>query len=176
MKTLISLYVIFTLLGCAQAQDSVNIWKSNHRDLHFEYQTPWTLVPALDITSQTLVGVIDNKDGKSYIIQFFDDVPKERLSNENYLNGIKQTMLQPNPKNKLILEDSVLFHEQKSYRQIYLMYTEKWGLLKQFNYVIRTGKELITVQILFPTKELGASNDIPSQLVEFDKLVKLNGQ
>ncbi len=177
MKTLISLYVLFTFLACGQGKDNPITWKSKFRDLQFNFQHPWTLVPVLDSAAHTFVGVIDMKDGKSYIIQFFDDVSKERLSDESYMNGIKQTMLQPNPKNKLITEDSVLFHEQKSHRQTYLMFTEKWGLLKQFNYVIRTGKELITVQMLYPTNEQDAVNDpIPLQLVAFDKQVKLNGR
>lgn len=177
IKNLFILIILFIQFACSQPADSIKTWQSKNRDLSFKYSTPWELVPVLDIKKQTMVGVIDQSDGKSYIIQYFDDVPTYRLSTQQYLNGIKKTMLQPNPKNNLLLEDSLVFHNHITYRQVYLMYTEKWGLLKQYQYVIRTGKEMITVQILFPTTESAAKHqDIPQQLLDFDKSVKLNGQ
>ena len=176
MKTLVILYLLLSLGACGQQNDSVKTWQSEFREIQFQYTAPWVLLPTLDIKNRTLVGVIDMKDGKSYIIQCFDDLPKEKLSDNEYLNGIKKTMLEPNPKNKLLSEDSVFFHNQVSYRQVFLMYTIKWGVLKQINYLIRNGKDAITLQILYPTTEIDATTqNIPELLTQFDKLVKLNG-
>jgi hypothetical protein len=176
MKPLILLYILFSLGACGQQKESVKTWQSRFRDIKFQYTSPWTLVPALDIKDQTLVGVIDMKDGKSYIIRCFDDLSKEKLNDNDYLAGIKKTMLEPNPKNKLLSEDSIYFHNQISFRQVFLMYTEKWGLLKQISYLLRNGKDAITIQISFPTTEIDVSTQItPDVLTQFDKLVKLNG-
>jgi hypothetical protein len=176
MKTLMLLYLLLSLGACGQRADSVKIWKSEFRNIQFQYTSPWVLLPALDIKTQTLAGVIDMKDGKSYIIRCFDDLPKEKLSDKDYLAGIKKTMLEPNPKNKLLSEDSVFFHNQISFRQVFLMYTIRWGLIKQTNYLIRNGKDAITLQILYPTSEIDALTQVtPDILIQFDKLVKLNG-
>ena len=177
MKTLTFLNIIFTLTACAQQSDTSSTWQSKHRDLRFQYNSTWTLVQVRDDSTQLFVGVLDKRDGKSYIIQIFDDLPKEILSDEKYLTDTKNKMLQPNPKNRLIVEDSISFHAQTAYRQVFLMYTAKWGLLRQISHVIRTGKELITIQILYPTTESEATNEtIPGQLIAFDKSVKLNGK
>ena len=176
MKTLTLLYLLLSLGACGQQNDSIKTWHSEFRNIQFQYTSPWVLVPALDIKTQTLIGVIDMKDGKSYIIRCFDDLPKEKLSDKNYLAGIKKTMLEPNPKNKLLSEDSVYFHNQISFRQVFLMYTDRWGLLKQINYLVRNGKDAITVQILYPTTEIDALTQLtPDLLTQSDKLVKLNG-
>jgi hypothetical protein len=177
MKTLTFLNIIFTLNACAQQSDTANTWQSKTRDLQFQYNNAWTLVPVSDDSTQLFVGVIDTRDGKSYIIQVFDDLPQEKLSNELYLTDTRNKMLKPNPKNKVIIEDSISFHGQIAYRQVFLMYTDKWGLLRQISHVIRTGKELITIQISYPTTESEATNEtIPGQLIALDKSVKLNGK
>ncbi len=176
MKFSIVILLLISLNSCAQQSDSSQYWKSSHRNLKIQYGSPWILMPALDIKSQTLVGVIDNQDGKSYIIQYFDDVPQENLSTNQYLAGVKKTMLEANPKNKILAKDSLLFHGHTAHAQTFLMHTIKWGMLKQISYVIRTGTELITVQICFPTNEPDAQKErIPEQLVLFDKMVKING-
>jgi len=175
MKTLIILYLLFSQTTYGQQKARSQAWVSNHRNLSIQLFYPWTLMPILDTKTQTLVGVIDTSDGKSYIIQFFDDLPVEKLTNERYFSGIKKTMLEADGKNKVITEDSVLFHGKFAYRQTFLMYTKKWGILKQENYVIRTGLELISVQILFPFSENASSQKTPQLLSEFDLSVKLNG-
>lgn len=177
MKILTFLNIIFTLSACAQQRDTLLTWQSKTRDLHFQYSTPWTLVSVSDDSTTLFVGLIDPRDGKSYIIQIFDDLPQEKLSNELYLTDTRNKMLKPNPKNKVIVEDTTPFHGQIAYRQVFLMYTDKWGLLRQISHVIRTGKELITIQISYPTTESAEYNEIiPGQLIALDNSVKLNGQ
>ncbi len=80
-------------------------------------------------------------------------------------------------KNKVIVEDTISFHGQIGYRQFFLMYTDKWRLLRQISHVIRTGKELITIQISYPTTESAEHNEIiPGQLIALDNSVKLKSK
>ena len=174
MKPFLLTLLLFTLSYCGQIQNSPTEWKSVNRILSFEYANPWSILPTLDTKGKTLTGVIDKRDGKSYVIQITDDVAKGKLSDEAYFDGVKQTMLQANKKNMLIAESDTTFHGMKAHSQSYLMYTQKWGLLKQVSFVIRTGIEFVSVQILFPIIDEGAATkSIPLQLVEFDRTVRL---
>jgi hypothetical protein len=175
MKLDILTFFLILLSSCGQSQDSISSWTCESRILTFSLYKPWTKLPTLDTKEKTLTGVIDNSDGKSYIIQITDDIPQSRLSDKTYFEEVKQTMLKPNEKNKLVSEDTWMFHNMPTHRQTFLMYTDKWGLLKQINYVFRNGVEFISVQILFPVDEASYLKDsIPEALVKFDKTVKIN--
>jgi hypothetical protein len=174
MRPRILISLLFSLSACEQAKDSISLWKSDHRQVHFEYNSPWTLLPTLDTKAKTLTGVIDYRDGKSYIIQITDDIPLTQLDNKSYYEGAKKTMLQANANNRLLIEDSILFHGNVAHRQVFLMNTVKWGLLKQISLVRRTGIEFISVQINFPITENNSLTDsIPDQIIQFDKKAKL---
>jgi hypothetical protein len=174
MRPRILISLLFSLTACGQTKDSISLWKSAHRKLRFEYYSPWILLPSLDTKAKTLTGVIDYRDGKSYIIQITDDIPSTQLDNKSYYEGVKKTMLQANENNKLLIEDSILFHGNIAHRQVFLMNTVQWGLLKQISLVRRTGIEFISVQINFPTtKDNILVDSIPIQIIEFDKKVKL---
>ena len=57
------------------------------------------------------------------------------------------------------------------------MYTDKWGLLQQINFVIRTRTEFVSVQILFPiSDEGGATDSMPLEVANFDKTVNINAK
>jgi len=177
MKLNSLIFFFLTLCSCGQSQDSTSNWICENRPLSFNLYKPWTKLPTLDTKEKTLTGVIDNSDGKSYIIQITDDIPQNRLSNKKYFEGVKAAMLKPNAKNKLLSEDTLTFHNMPAHRQTYLMYTDKWGLLKQINYVVRNGIQFISVQILFPTDELSYLKDsIPNELLQFDNTVKINSK
>lgn len=172
--TLIFATLVNFSCGNATKQTS-QFWESKQRKISFQYYSPWTLLPTIDKKSETVTGVIDNNDGKSYVIHITDDISKEKLSDTIYFNGVKKTMLQPNIKNRLIKEDSILFRGQIFHRQIYFMHTKNWGLLKQLIFVKRTGKDFYSIQISFPTQESDSIDiTIPKQLTEFDNGVKTN--
>jgi hypothetical protein len=173
--------LVFTILfnlSCGRVtKQTPQLWESKERKISFQCYAPWTLLPTLDTKTTTMTGVIDNSDGKSYIIHITDDVPKEKLSDESYFGGVRKTMLQANSKNRLIKEDSIPFHGQIFHRQAYFMHTDNWGLLKQISFVKRTGKEFYSIQVAFPTQESDSIDiTIPPHLIEFDKGVKVDGK
>lgn len=175
MKSYYLTSLLFTLSFCGQVEYNSTTWKSSNRNLSFDYSDPWSILPTMDAKEKTLTGVIDKRDGKSYVIHITDDTPQEKLGNKVYFDGIKQKMFQANERNRLISEYDTTFHGMKAHCQIYLMYTNKWGLLKQVSYTVRTGIEFASVQILFPTTEENAVKEpIPSQIVEFDKILRVN--
>jgi hypothetical protein len=177
MKLQFLIFLLFSFSTCGQTKDEETIWRSAHRQLSFGYKSPWTLLPTIDIKEKTLTGVIDKKDGKSYIIQVTDDMPLSQIDNRTLYEAAKNKMLSAHEKNKLLAEDSVLFHGQMTHRQIYLMNTDKWGLLKQVSLMKRTGVEFISVQICFPTTEATCMTDtMPAQTLEFDKNIKILGK
>ena len=107
MKHCLLVSLFFALTCCAQLGNKPANWKSVYREITFDYSDPWSLLPTLDTKEKTLSGVIDNRDGKSYIIHITDDVSKGQLSDEVYFKGIEQTMLRAKiPK---ILELSLSF-------------------------------------------------------------------
>ena len=174
MKSYLLIILLFELSCSGQNHKSLTKWESSIRALAFEYESPWSILPTLDTKEKTLTGVIDNRDGKSYIIQITPDASKEELSDVLYFENVKKTMLGANSRNELLEENDTTFHGMSAHSQVYLMYTKKWGLLKQVSFVIRTGVEFVSVQILFPvTKENSSTNSLPIQLVEFDRTVKV---
>lgn len=161
---------LFIFAACGSGQDSTSKWQSQYRKLSFQYSKPLTLLPTSDRKEKTLTGVIDKSDGKSYVIQVTDDISKERLNDSMYYEGVKETMLNANFKNKLLNEDSIPFHGRIAHRQVFLMYTDNWGYLKLVGLIIRTGVEFISIQISFPTTEKNAAIEpTPEILVKFDK-------
>jgi hypothetical protein len=174
MKILIWIFSI-SFLSCIQ-HEADHLWKSVERDLSFTYSEPWRLVPTLDSKAQTLTGVIDYSDGKSYIIKMTGDVSKEKISDSVFHAEIKKTMLAPNKANRVIGEDDIIFHSQKVHRIVFFMDTEKWGLLKQISITCRNGKEYFSIQINYPIKREEPNKQIPESLVIFDKDVKINGK
>src|SRR5437763_1536103 len=160
------IFICFIGFSCGSAtKQTSQFWESKERKISFLYYSPLTLLPTLDKKSETLTGVIDNNDGKSYVVHIGDDISKEKFNDKAYFNDIKRTMIRPNLKNRLIKEDSITFHGQIFHRQIYFMYTPNWGLLKQLIFVRRTGTEFYSIQISFPTQESDSvDTDLPKQV------------
>lgn len=166
--------MVFGLSCSGQGQKRPTRWESTIRDLSFEYSAQWSILPTLDTKEKTITGVIDYSDGKSYVIQITPDASIEKLSDELYFESIKKTMLEANSENELMEENDTTFHGMKAHSQVFLMYTKKWGFMKQVSYVIRTGVEFVSVQILFPvTKGNASTAPMPFQIVEFDRTVKV---
>jgi hypothetical protein len=143
--------------------------------MSIEYYPPWTLIPAMDTKEKTKIGLVDLHDGKSYIIQMMADVSKDSLTDASYYEYSKQLMLQPDKRNKLLFENDTIYHGHSFRQMVFLMFTEKWGLLKMVSLIRRTGKECCTVQISFPVSEKKANErDVPAQLRELDEHIRIN--
>ena len=175
MKGLLPSFLLLAMTSCGQFTDS-SAWKSSYHLLSFSYKNPWQLLPTLDTKKETLTGVIDFSDGKSYIIKIGDDLSKEKLSDETYYSGIKKAMLAPNAANQLVFEGDTLFHSQQGHRLDFIMKTDKWGWMKQVNIIRRDGQEFFSIQILYPIKQGEIAKQIPEEIFQFDKLVVLNNK
>lgn len=116
-------------------------------------------------------------DGKSCIVQLMKDISYDSLSNDRYYDHAKKIMLQPDERNKLLTENDTLYHGKSFHQMVFLMYTEKWGLLKMVSLIRRTEIECCTVQICFPVSENRIDqSDMPASLRELDKHIMINGQ
>ena len=142
-----------------------------------EYYEPWKLIPALDTKAKTLAGIIDKNDGKLYIVQLMKDISYDSLSNDKYYEHTKSQMLNPDERNKLLTENDTLYHGKNFHQMVFVMYTQKWGLLKMVSLIKRTEIECCTVQICFPVSEDDIEkSDIPASLRELDKRIIINEQ
>jgi len=57
------------------------------------------------------------------------------------------------------------------------MYTDRWGLLKHYAYILRTGDKMYGIQMSFPVEEQDAETAaLPTELVELNKKVKIKDQ
>ena len=168
-------FLIMTTSSCGQSSDS-STWKSSHRLLSFAYKDPWKRLPTLDTEKETLTGVIDYSDGKSYVIKIGHDVSKEKLPDNTYYANVKETMLAPNAANRLLFEGDTVFHSQQSHRLDFLMNTDKWGWMRQVSIIRRDGKEFFSVQISYPIRQEEIYKEIPDEIIEFDKSVRLNNK
>lgn len=176
MKIIFGTAFVLMLIGCSTNKKGTS-WESEHSKVSFNYNDPWTILPTMDTKDKTISGVIDMKDGRTYIIQVDVDIPKTELSDENFYIALKINNINANAKNKFIKEDDLPFHGETFHRQIFYIHNKKWGIQKQLNYGRRTGKKYYSVTMAFPSKE----NDtvdlfIPSELIEFDKGVKIEGK
>lgn len=173
---IILLLTSILIINCKGEPPKVDeIWTSEYYNLSARYKTPWCRLPGFDTNDRILFGLIDTADGKSYIIKIANDAPQNILTDSNYFNLIRDKMLDENINNELIDECDTLFHNKLFHRQIYLMYTERWGLLKQYANIIRTGDKMISVQISFPVDEKNKMTSyIPKPLIDLDKNIKID--
>lgn len=127
----------------------------------------------MDTKEQTLTGVIDNSDGKSYIIKMTNDLSKDIVSDDKLFQNAKETMLNANADNKLLREGDTVFHSQKTHLMVFYINTIKWGPMKQVSFMSRNGKEYFSIQILFPVKLEDIDKPIPEEILRFDNTVKI---
>ncbi|MBI1837958.1 MAG: hypothetical protein HYR91_11910 [Flavobacteriia bacterium] len=170
MKIIIILLCV-TIMNCCISQNTKQqIWKSQFYNLNVKYDSLWSLIPSLDTKEKTLFGLIDKKDGKSYIIKIVNDVPKSQLSDSTYFQATKDMMLKENQKNMLLEEKDTLIHGKKFHSMEFILYTSKWGLLKQYGLISRDGNKIISIQISFPVNEdQKTTTYFPESLIELDK-------
>jgi hypothetical protein len=161
------------MAACSQNARTQKSWSSKYRELSFTYESPWQLLPAMDLPEKTLAGVIDKADGTSYLIQIGDDVSKERLTDAEYYEGVRNIMLNDNSKNRLILEDDTIYHGVRAHRQVFVLEAKHWGTMSQVTYIIRSEKEYMSVQISYPHTKQTSIGRLPENLSRFDETVRL---
>lgn len=173
MKKLLIALTSFAMAACSQSPQAHTSWSSKHRDLSFTYGYPWQLLPGMDSPEITLAGVIDKADGTSYLFQIGDDVSKGRLTDAEYYDGVRNTMLAANSKNRLILEDDTIYHGMNVHRQVYILEAKRWGTVHHIVYIIRNGHEYLSVQISYPYSQQTAFGRLPENLAHFDENVRV---
>ena len=173
MKTLLIIVISFCVAVCSQSTKAQTSWSSKHRDLSFTYGSAWQLLPGIESPEKTLAGVIDKTDGTSYLFQIGNDVSKDRLTDSEYFEGARNTMLAANSKNRLILEDDTIYHGMKAHRQVYVLEAKRWGTISHVTYIIRNGQEYLSVQISYPPSKHTAIGRLPENLSRFDETVRI---
>lgn len=160
--------VLLANSACSQTDSTVS-WRSQYASISFDIYSPWKQLPTLDTEKETLTGVIDNSDGKSFIVRIGKDISKEILSDSSFYLGIKKTMLEANKENKVLSESDTVMHSLEMHRIDFLMKTDRWGWVRQINLSLRDGARFVAIQILHPVGENGHDSVIPLALMEFDK-------
>jgi hypothetical protein len=173
MKIILIALVSFGLAACSQSAQTQTTWSSKHRKLSFTYTSPWQLLPGMESQEKTLAGVIDKTDGTSYLLQIGDDVSKERLTDSEYYEGARNTMLAANSNNRLVLEDDTIYHGMKAHRQVYVLEAKRWGTISHVTYIIRNEQEYLSVQISYPHSKQAVIGRLPENLARFDETVRV---
>jgi hypothetical protein len=175
----IAFVIAFTLAGCTDDQNAKpngkSTWKSTHHPIDVTFSEPWSLVPAhIDTQEKVLVGFIDSRDGKSYVIKLADDALAEDLGDEDYIAAIKNQMLSANSKNRFIDQKKELFHGREFHRLQFTMHTPKWGTLRQIAYFSRLDGKFVSVQLSFPYEDQSVAEiQIPDAISVLDRGVRI---
>ena len=140
-------------------------WKSQKTNLELHFDNKWELIiPNLDTESKTMVGVKDHTDNSSFVIKITDDVPKEQLSDEDYLDAIQEQMINASLENKLLVRDKIEFKEAEYNRLIFSMKT-KFGKMIHTVYTHRNGSKVIGIQFSYPEGLIeNPSKDLPYKI------------
>ena len=80
-------------------------------------------------------------------------------------------MLAPNNLNRIVFEGDTVWHSRKMRRLIFLMNSEKWGLMKEEVLVNRDRKQTIRLEISYPINSAEENKFIPESTLQFDKNV-----
>jgi hypothetical protein len=177
MKKIIILLCLTILNSCFSQNDKKQFWKSQYYNINVKFDSIWTPISNQDTKEKTLFGLMDKNDGKSYIIKIVNDVPKSQLSDSVYYQSTKNLMLQENQKNLLIEEKDTLVHGRNFHCMVFVLYTAKWGLLKQYALISRDGNKMISIQMSFPVNEEQKNTlYFPKSLIELDNGIKIKGK
>lgn len=180
MKTFLkrTLLLPIFILSCSHQINSDNsTWKSEHHPLEIQFSTPWELIASVSSEKKTVCGLIDKTDGKSVAIKISNDVSQELLSNADYYASTTEQMLAANVKNERVDEREVQFHGETYYRQIFIMHTDKWGVLQQHAYTRRDGEHCYSVQFSFPIQDHSPKDFVlPKSILDLDKNIRINNK
>ena len=106
-----------------------------------------------------------------------NDVSKDLLSDADYYKASKELMLNANNQNTLVDELDVKFHGEYFHRQVFVMHTDKWGVLIQHAFTRRTGQLAYSVQISFPSNKGDSEKlDLPKLLTELDQNIRIGNE
>lgn len=167
-------FIMLTDCTGSPAESEVK-WKSKYHRLEVEYSSPWIKFPERDNYDETLFSLLDPRNGTSYVIKIMDDVSTNVLSNDSYYEANMNMVLESNMENQLLSENDITFHGKIYHRQIFLIHTLKWGLLKQFANFHRNGEHLYSILMSFPVDEENAHTaQLPHSLVALDRKVRIN--
>lgn len=142
---------IIILLGFQKCTiKSTGKWKSEKNNIELYYGENWELIiPTIDFDQNTLVGIKDISDNSSFIVKITNDVSKKQISDKYYISAIREQMLNENPNNKFIDEDTINLKGIEFHRMIFFMST-KHGKITHTIYIHRNGKKMIGIQFTYP--------------------------
>lgn len=171
---LLIMSMTFLFFSCsAQKTDSLKnepvlqIWKSKFYSVSLSYDSTWSKMPVLDSKEKILFGLIDKKDGKSLLLKIAEDVPQKTLSDSLYFKATKEQMLNANSRNKFLGESDTVLDGKEFHVLMFEMQTSKWGVLKQYGFIFRDGKNMISIQLSYP---IGYDNIPEEQLFLLSQL------
>lgn len=174
LNYLLILTIPFLFNSCiAQKTDSLNSeanfqgWKSKFHTVSIQYDSTWSKMPVVDSKEKMVFGLIDKKDGKSLILKIAEDVSQDILSDSLYYSVTRDQMLNANSKNKYLGESDTLLGDRKFHIMMFEMHTKNWGILKQYGFIYRDGKSMISLQLSYP---FGYAKMPEAQLILLDQL------
>ncbi|WP_417354075.1 hypothetical protein [Flavobacterium sp.] len=156
-----------SLLSCSKISDE--IWQSANSNIQLKFDNNWELIkPFVDTEDKVLVGLTDRGDHSSIVVKFEDDVSKEVLSDENYMDAFKSQMLKANSGNKLLIQDEIVFKDRKFTRLVFFMNT-KYGDFIVTNNISRDGIKFLSIQVSCPKDLIKTpGKDMPDK---FDRIL-----
>jgi len=154
----------------AKASDTPVTWKSDYQDLQITYFAPWVKIGSLDNGVKLVFGLIDQNNGQSYVIKINEISQIVEQTLEEYYAEVISHMLLSNEDNQFLEENEASLFDEAFYQFVFLLHTEKWGILKSHIFIRRTEKFNYAVQMSYPVDESEARTAvIPDELMELTK-------
>lgn len=166
------------LFSCSGSLSGANkkTWKSPQHQLEVTYAHPWEVIHSVSSPKETIFGLIDNSDGKSYVIKIAQDVSQELLSDQDYISSIQGQMLSQDSHNRLILTGETPFHGQTYNHLVFIMHTKKWGVMAQHAFTLRSEGLAYSAQISYPVQSDVEAMNWPEALKELNDQILILGK
>lgn len=167
MKILIT-FLVLLISNVVYAES----WQAKSFKVSFEYDAKeWKLLPPKDTANDLLVG-LRSKKGASIVIRVQKDTPKEKLTNEQYADYLKQLMVDFNKSSKFVDQDAKTYSGLRFTQLKFFQNDAKWGpILNTYNFY-RDGKHLVNLTLSNP--RVGESQKLPKYLTQQVSKIKLN--
>ena len=174
---LLSIVIIGLIFSNCTNNESTK-WKSQNYNFEVEYSNMWTLYEKSDKENRILFGLIDISNTNEYHIDITTNSEYKELSEKEYFNEMKKYYLTLNKQNRFVKNEIIKLHGETFIGCSFLVNDKKYGAAKLYDIVKRDENLVIGITISFPIDDKTNLQDleIPIEILELDKRVKINGK
>ncbi len=159
--------------GAGQPAESV--WESSYHPIRIGYGPAWKILDgSQDADDSMQVALIDQSDGKSYMVFVTPFEPGFEVADEACFAAMRRKMLSMDEPNRLVDETDLQFHGAVFRRFRFMVNAEDSGTARCYVFVRRIDKQLIVVEWTIPCEGDAVHDDsVPVELTALDDNVLL---